>query len=124
MLQKYFKDKSSDNQDTTSSGGTAESGTIRDRLKASLVEYTKSSNDIDVVPDNFKKEFLWFDRNKKRSLILDDLYNALLTIQPTSTESERNFSISGNILSKKRKSLLDKNLHAIVFVKSYLRNLL
>ena len=47
-----------------------------------------------------KKEFRQLDSFKKRSTTLDVLYNALKTIRPTSTASERVFSTAG---AKKRK---------------------
>lgn len=94
---------------------------IRDRLKLSINDTTMSSEN-NAETNNLKREFNWFDRNKKRSPLLEKLYIALLTMQPTSTQSERNFSISNSILTKQRKRLLDKNLNAIVFVKSFFIN--
>lgn len=96
---------------------------IRDRLKLSISEYTSLTTDAAATePNNLKREFNWYDKNKKRTVLLDQLYDALITMQPTSTQSERNFSISNNILTKQRKRLLDKNLNAIAFVKSFFIN--
>ena len=52
-----------------------------------------------------KKEFRQLDSFKKRSTTLDVLYNALITIRPTSTASERVFSTAGAIKTKRRTSL-------------------
>ena len=129
ILKKHFsKNPNNNSNDTSPSTSSYESShlqqtSIRDRLKASLSQYASSDSNEQTEPENFKREFAWFERNKVRSPILNQLYGALLTIQPTSTQSERNFSVSNNILTKQRKRLLNKNLNAIVFVKSYFDNL-
>lgn len=127
LLKKYFiKDTTS--RDILPSTSIADqihrpSTSIRDRLKLSINEHTSNTIEANTEQNNLKREFNWFDRNKKRTTLLDKLYEALNTIQPTSTQSERNFSVSNSILTKQRKRLLDKNLHAIVFVKSFFNNI-
>jgi len=127
LLKKYFiKDTTS--RDILPSTSIADqihrpSTSIRDRLKLSINEHTSNTIEANTEQNNLKREFNWFDRNKKRTTLLDKLYEGLNTIQPTSTQSERNFSVSNSILTKQRKRLLDKNLHAIVFVKSFFNNI-
>ena len=43
----------------------------------------------------------------------------LMTIPPTSVETERLFSHAGHILSKRRNRMADKTLDSIVFLKHY-----
>ena len=43
--------------------------------------------------------FAFFEKNRKKTESLDLIYNALLTIKPTSVEAERNFSAAGFFLS-------------------------
>jgi hypothetical protein len=107
---------------STSIARSSHSISLHERLQQSLNQYTTVEENPNLMPDNMKREFTWFDRNKKRTPLLDKLLSALLTIQPTSTQSERNFSISNNVLTKQRKRLLDKHLNAIVFVKSHFIN--
>ena len=95
---------------------------LRDRLKLSLMQFTSNEPSTRNINENLKREFSWYERNKVKTPLLNQLYNALLSIQPTSTQSERNFSISNNVLTKQRKRLLNKNLNAIVFVKSHFQN--
>ncbi len=44
------------------------------------------------------------------------LHQALLTVQPTSTEAERSFSTSGNLVTKLRNRLKDSTIEDIIFV--------
>ncbi|GBP39998.1 hypothetical protein EVAR_39227_1 [Eumeta japonica] len=66
-----------------------------------------------------KKEFLLFVQNGKRSPNIESMYKALLSVKPTSTENERVFSISVNIVNKIRNRLSDKAINALVFLKAY-----
>ncbi|KAJ2946728.1 hypothetical protein O0L34_g12787 [Tuta absoluta] len=68
-----------------------------------------------------KKDFDLFTSSVKRTPNLDLLYNALRTIMPTSTESERTFSVSGNFATKIRSRLSDKSLSSLVFLKHYFK---
>ena len=72
--------------------------------------------------DNIKKEFQYYERTQKRTPILQKLYEALLTVQPTSTQSERNFSIAGGIVTKTRTNLADETVDMFCFLKSYFVN--
>lgn len=65
-----------------------------------------------------KSFFQLFEVSKQRTSNLELLYKALLTVKPTSTDSERVFSIAGNFVTKTRNRLSDKSLHAIVFLKA------
>lgn len=47
------------------------------------------------------------------------IFEALKCIQPTSTESERVFSLAGNIVTCKRQRLSDDNINMILFLKSF-----
>jgi hAT family C-terminal dimerisation region len=120
LIQQHFLDYSSGNEASTSNDipiHTNSEGSIRERLKLSIKKYSTLTTDDSAIPDNLKREFLWFERNKKRPRIMDQLFLALSTIQPTSTQSERNFSVSSNILTKQRNQLLDKNLNAMYLLK-------
>lgn len=66
-----------------------------------------------------KKEFLLFEKTGKRTPNLETLYKALISVKPTSTENERVFSISGNVVSKIRSRLSDKSINALVYLKAY-----
>lgn len=50
---------------------------------------------------------------------LQKILSALKCIQPTSTESERTFSLAENVCTKKRARLSDQSINNIVFLKFY-----
>jgi hypothetical protein len=50
--------------------------------------------------------------------LLNKLFNALQSIPPTSVESERAFSITGQFATKLRTKLADNTLNSLVFLKA------
>lgn len=62
--------------------------------------------------------FQLFELTKKRTQNLELLYKVLLSVKPTSTDSERVFSTAGNFVTKSRNRLSDYSLHAVVFLKA------
>lgn len=66
----------------------------------------------------FKKELALFETSKTRTKNLDILYNALLTIKPTSVESERVFSVAGNFATKIRNRMSNELLNALIILKT------
>lgn len=69
--------------------------------------------------ERFKNEFENFDRHRIRGPLLKKLYDALCTIQPTSTQRERNFSLAAGIATKIRNRISSEKLNAACFLKSY-----
>jgi hypothetical protein len=66
-----------------------------------------------------KSEFTLFRNSGQRTENLQKLYNAILSIKPTSTDVERVFSVCTNFCTKLRSRLSDKSLNALVFLKYY-----
>ena len=66
-----------------------------------------------------KSEFTLFRNSGQRTENLQKLYNAILSIKPTSTDAERVFSVCTNFCTKLRSRLSDKSLNALVFLKYY-----
>ena len=50
------------------------------------------------------------------------LKHALLTVQPTTTDIESLFSVTGKIVTPIRNRLSDKMLNALIFLKCYFSN--
>ena len=59
---------------------------------------------------------------KTRSTNVNNLYIALLTLEPTSTDSERVFSVCGNILTKAKNRMSSKLFNAFVFLNYYFKD--
>ena len=60
-----------------------------------------------------------FEATKKRPENLEKLYHALLTIRPTSVESEPAFSAMGLFATKTRSRLNNNTLNAIIVVRQF-----
>lgn len=68
-----------------------------------------------------KRELAQFGDTGTRGEYMELCYNALKTIQPTSVESERAFSVSGNLCTKLRSRLGDKTIDELCFLRSYFK---
>ena len=68
------------------------------------------------------KEFNVFEATGERTLHLNMLFQALMSLPPTSIESERAFSAAGLFVTKLRSSLSDKSINCLCFLKSYFKN--
>ena len=66
-----------------------------------------------------KGEMALFENGGCRGSNLQLCYEYLLTIPPTSVQSERAFSVAGSFATKLRSKLGDTSLNALVALKSY-----
>ena len=64
-----------------------------------------------------KKEMSFFEATKKRQENLQKLFNALLTVKPTSVEPEKTFSAMGLFATKLRSQLGDETLDALIVMR-------
>jgi hypothetical protein len=62
------------------------------------------------------KKFNLFETSGVRTPNLEMLFNALRTIQPTSTDTERVFSVAGNFQTKIRSRIKFRVLNVVVFL--------
>ena len=76
----------------------------------------KSGSDLQKI---LAKEFALFEATKVRPKHLAQLYTALGSIQPTSVEAERAFSVCGLFITKLRNRLSDKSINALCFLKAH-----
>ncbi len=68
-----------------------------------------------------KKEMSLFEDEGLRGKYLQQVYDLLLTIRPTSVESERAFSAAGVIMNKLRCRLNDQTLNALCFLRAHFK---
>lgn len=66
-----------------------------------------------------KQEISLFVNGGTRGKYLEFAYQALLTVPPSSIESERSFSTSGNFCTKLRTRLSDNSLNALCFLRAH-----
>lgn len=64
----------------------------------------------------------FFEGGGSKGKILQQVYNLLQTIKPTSVEPERAFSAAGLFCTKVRSRLGDDTLDALSFLRSYFKN--
>ena len=95
--------------------------TLSERLELRLLAQKQETPTlVEIGTTLVKNEMALFEKNSsKRPQNLERLYNALMTIPPTSIESERNFSTISFFGTKLRSRLDDITLSALVFLKSY-----
>ena len=66
-------------------------------------------------------DFKLYDSQKIKTKKLALLYNAFLSIKPSSVETERTFSASGNFATKIRSRLRNDTLSALVMLKRHFK---
>lgn len=95
---------------------------IEDRLRAAISDKLnersniQECNDIDSI---IKQELCLFEASNKRGKYLQMAYEFLLTIPPTSIDSERAFSVAGGVCTKIRNRLEDNTLEALTCLKCH-----
>ena len=79
------------------------------------------SDDRNQLQKVTKQEMNLFEATRKRQTKLELLFNALLSIPPTSVETERAFSAAGLFVTKLKlcSGLSNKSLDALTFLRSY-----
>lgn len=100
---------------------------MKERLALAIKQKTETVVvDKKTVPLNttnltkvIRRELVFFEENKKRGNYLERAYQYILTIKPTSVESERAFSAAGQICTKIRSRLNDKSVDNLCFLRAY-----
>ena len=93
---------------------------LKEKLKEALEKTSKPQkrliryNNIDLSKI-ILQEMEFFENGTDRGFHLQLAYDMLMTIPPTSVESERTFSIAGILCSKIRSSLSDDTLDQLIF---------
>jgi hypothetical protein len=84
---------------------------------SSLDEAISSFMSIKPIRLGIESDIKGFEGTKERTKSLDMIFNALKTIQATSTTVERTFSVAGNSKTKIRSRLHENKLNMLVFLK-------
>ena len=86
-----------------------------------LEQFVKEKKETSAQKETnlLKKDFTFFEATGERPVKLEKLYKALLTVRPSSVESERVFSTTGFFLTKFRTSLTDNHLSILVFLRNH-----
>jgi hypothetical protein len=92
---------------------------IENSMKTINPEVYKESDLSKII----KQEMNLHEASSTRGYNLENTYNNLLTIPPTSIEPERAFSASSYLCNKLRSTLSDETLDALLFLRFYFRSL-
>lgn len=99
---------------------------IEDELHAFISKDTNENDSDDESPNVTSTDskivaqaMKLYEVSGKRPPCLDDLFDAVSTIIPTSVEAERAFSALGNFVTKSRNRLNDATVDALMFLRSY-----
>lgn len=82
------------------------------------IEHNKSKLN-DSQDQDINKLFRMLEANNSKHKILDDIYKSLLSIQPTSTSSERTFSVAALFSTKIRNKIKYDLLTSLIFLKYF-----
>lgn len=75
-----------------------------------------------MEPSAIAKCFRSYEQTGTKGPLLIKLFRALCGVPPTSTQSERNFSLVGNFITKSRTRLTSTHVDMLSFLKSYFLN--
>lgn len=128
--------KTSSSDDDEGAGSASIQQELNKAIEKSLKEKNASKdhlrqnhdieNEADPINDDFddtlltvlRMEMSLYENGGKRGRYLDELYNHLMSIPPTSVESERAFSAANYICNKIRSRLNDNTLDSICFLRT------
>jgi len=112
------------NKDTVLEVDKVTVDTLKKKLQAAIDE-TLNTSPVPVLKKNpgleqkIKDEISFFEKTGTRGTYLQNVYDFLMTIVPTSVESERAFSAAGYICTKIRSSLDDETIDCLCFLRAY-----
>jgi len=93
--------------------------TLFDKLQENVASRFKTMPINEDINRSLTKEISLFELNGIMTSNLRNILEALKTIKPTSTESERVFSLCGTFVTKRRSALGDDTINMLCFLKSY-----
>ena len=75
-----------------------------------------------LLPKSLAQDIKLFEATQQRSAFLEDMFKAIMSVKPTSVESERCFSVGGAFVTKVRSRLSDSALSALISLKMFFKN--
>ena len=95
---------------------------LEQAIMSASIPPTRSSTTANLSRRMVRRECEVFEASGSRPANLQTLYEALLTIQPTSVEAEKAFSACGLFVTKLRFHLHDSTIDALCFIRNALQN--
>lgn len=99
--------------------GDAKEKTFEEVLNSAIKEANECTQycSKSTLKSSIRKELKFLEGSSQKVQNIEFLFNALLTIRPTSVESERAFSVAGLIVNKTRSRLFDGSINALSVLK-------
>lgn len=97
--------------------------TFEEKLNAAIKNTNEKTKSIsNSQTSSIKKDLTFFEGSGQKTENIQKLFDALLTIRPTSVESERVLSLTGLLVTKIRNRLSDETINALTVLKTYFKN--
>ena len=98
--------------------------TLVEKLQKAIADSTKQPSLTQPLPTSLTltQDFKMFEATRKRTEHLEMLFQSLMSVKPTSVESERTFSTGVVFVRKSAHGMSDATLSALVYLKKYLKN--
>lgn len=121
IMKRLYEEEALDDDDNGSSQEDDQPMSFKEVLKKNIemqkVNASKPANVMEEL-NTISKDFKIYDSHKKRSPLMEKLVLSLSSIQPTSVQSERNFSLASSFVTKIRSSLSHQHIDMLCFLKS------
>lgn len=99
-----------------------EEKTFAEKLNAAICNVNEKTNEnTKPLKCSIEKDLKFFEGSGKKTENIQKFFDALLTIRPTSVESERVFSLTGILVTKLRNRLSDESINAISVLKTHFK---
>lgn len=124
LLERLFE-TSNDTSTAEDESSDEQEEEFRDIIKKNIADRWKKGSQKGSKAENtnvVQKDFRFYEQHQQKSPLLEKLFQSLCSIPPTSTQSERNFSLSGNFVTKLRSRLTPEHVDILCFLKSYFLN--
>lgn len=128
LLKQLFPDEPNENElsDEQNEDNSCDAGiSFQDEMKRAIGKRwgkISQTEKLSTGSSSVQKIFRSYDQHRQKSPLLEKLFLALCSVPPTSTQSERNFSLSGSFVSKLRTRLTSEHVDMLSFLKSHFLN--
>jgi hypothetical protein len=125
LLHRLFPDENAEQEplDDSTEDEEIRDGNLKGAMERAISNACATKSKKGNIASSLTKEIGLFEATGKITPNLNLLKNALLSIKPTSVESERAFSAAGQFVTRLRMRLNDDSVNMLVVLKSHFKNM-